>query len=230
MKIAVINMTIKGENVSQTQVFLPGILKGLADRGSEVHLITDSGFGDGFRRQFEGSAVIVHPDLWNEKDFIEETAPVLTAWLNAEKPDIYLIAASNDVGWSVLPQLEPQIAALTIGDTDAEFFYIPVRHYRMFLTRLIGTTPEVCVGYVLNCVIEKEKVEWISYDAQESGDGLTDEQNMHKIVEHFEECFTKARSEAKMTPRLNYPDYPLLPAARSFSPLWLRKLKAKITG
>ena len=28
----------------------------------------------------------------------------------------------------------------------------------------VGATPETCVGFVINCVIDKERVEWISYE------------------------------------------------------------------
>ena len=176
MKIAVIDTTIGGELIGGAQTFLPKLLKGLIDKGNEVHLITKGAPNEKVFRQIEESKAILHTDLWDADGFVEETAPVLAKWLNELTPDVYLISVSADIGWVVLPLLNPGIATLTIGHTDSETFYLPARHYRSFLTRVVGVSPEVCISYVLSCVIEKEKVEWIPYgvrinDEQPQGDG-----------------------------------------------------------
>lgn len=179
MKIAVIDTTIGGELIGGAQTFLPKLLKGLIAKGSEVHLITKDAPNEKVSKEIEELNVILHTNLWNAEGFVEETAPVLAKWVNELNPDIYLISVSADIGWVVLPLLNPQIATLTIGHTDSETFYLPARHYRSFLTRTIGVSPEVCISYVLNCVIEKEKVEWIPYGVKtseieptESGDNV----------------------------------------------------------
>jgi glycosyltransferase involved in cell wall biosynthesis len=166
MKIAVIDTTIDGELIGGAQTFLPKLLKGLIDKGSEVHLITKGAPNEKVSRQIEESKAILHTSLWNAEDFVEETAPVLAKWINELNPDVYLISVSADIGWVVLPFLNPNIATLTIGHTDSETFYLPARHYRSFLTRAVGVSPEVCISYVLSCVIEKEKVEWIPYGVE----------------------------------------------------------------
>lgn len=163
MKIAVIDTTLGGEIIGGAQTFLPKLLKGLIAKGSEVHLITKGAPNEKVSGEIEESKAILHTDLWNAEGFVEETAPVLARWLNELNPDVYLISVSADIGWVVLPFLNPQIATLTIGHTDSETFYLPARHYRSFLTRSVGVSPEVCISYVLSCVIEKEKVEWIPY-------------------------------------------------------------------
>ncbi len=166
MKIAVIDTTIDGELIGGAQTFLTKLLKGLIANGSEVHLITKGKPNEKVRQEIEESKAILHTDLWDASGFVEETAPVLAKWLNDLNPDIYLISASGDIGWVVLPLLDPRIATLTIGHTDSETFYLPARHYRSFLTRTIGVSAEVCVSYVLSCVIDKERVEWIPYGVQ----------------------------------------------------------------
>lgn len=166
MKIAVIDTTIDGELIGGAQTFLPKLLKGLIGKGHEVHLIVKGTPNEKVSRQIEESKAILHTNLWNADGFVEETAPVLAKWLNELNPDIYLISVSADIGWVVLPLLNPNIATLTIGHTDSETFYLPARHYRSFLTRAVGVSPEVCISYVLSCVIEKEKVEWIPYGVQ----------------------------------------------------------------
>ena len=153
---------------------------------------------------------------------VEEAAAELVIRLNALKPDVYLIWASEDVGWAVLPFLNPAIAALAVGHADSETYYVPVRHYRSFLTRVVGTTPEVCVGLVLSCVIDKERVEWISYD--ETGD----DESVQKAVETYLGCFEKAIADAHAAPRQAIVDFPPLNTRPTESTSWLGKVKAKI--
>lgn len=231
MKIAVIDTTIDGTALGAAHLFLPEFLKGLIAKGGEVHLITKGTPNEKILRQIEESKAIQHTNLWNPDGFVEETAPVLAKWLNELNPDVYLISVSNDIGWVVLPLLNSRIAALTIGHEDSEYFYLPARHYRSFLTRVIGTSPEVCVGYVLSSVIEKEKIEWIS-DEEESNEGepaaAGDEARFWKMIDHYENCFQKAIEDAENSPRETYTDYPLMETVRSRLPMWLRRLKAKV--
>ncbi len=229
MKIAVIDTTIDSEpGGGGAPLFLPKLLRGLTARGNEVHFITKGTPTENIRREIEESNAILHTALWEANGFVEETAPVLAGWLNDLKPDIYLISASQDIGWVVLPLLSPNIATLSIGHADSENVYLPVRHYRLFLNRVIGATPEVCVGYVLSCVIEKEKVEWIS-DGEPTGNEelFESDENVLKMIENYETCFESAIADAKKTPRQTFADYPLMETCRSHFPLWLRKLKAK---
>src|SRR6188768_1551852 len=108
MKIAVIDTTIDGELIGGAHTFLPKLLKGLIERGNEVHLITKGAPNEKVRLQIEESNAILHTDLWQSDGFVEDTAPVLAKWLNALNPDVYLISASGDIGWVVLPLLNPQ--------------------------------------------------------------------------------------------------------------------------
>ena len=180
MKIAVIDTIIDGE----ADGFLPKLLKGLSAKGNEVHLITKDAPNERVCREIEGSKTILHSNLWQADGFVEETAPVLAKWLNELAPDIYLISNSADIGWVVLPFLKSNIATLTIGHTDSETFYLPARHYRPFLTRAIGVSAEVCVSYVLSCVIDKERVEWIPYGVQTSDaePASNDSENVLKLI------------------------------------------------
>ena len=229
MKIAVIDTTIDDAPLGEAHLFLPGFLKGLIAKGNEVHLVTKRAPNEKVLGQIQSSEAILHTNLWNAEDFVEETAPVLANWLNELKPDVYLISVSGDIGWVVLPLLNPQIATLTIGHEDSEYFYLPARHYRSFLTRVIGTSPEVCVGYVLSSVIEKEKIEWISDDEEaDDGEPVDSEARFAKMIDHYENCFQKAIDDAANSPRQTFADYPLMETVRSRLPIWLRRLKAKM--
>lgn len=166
MKIAVIDTTIDGETIGGAQTFLPKLLAGLRERGNEVHLITKGIPNKKVRAKIEESKATLHCEIWNPNDFVETAAPVLAEWLNKLAPDIYLISVSADIGWAVLPMLDPQIATLTIGHTDSKTFYLPVAHYKNFLTGTIGVSPEICSNYVKTCVIDEENVEWIPYGTE----------------------------------------------------------------
>jgi hypothetical protein len=220
MKIAVIDTISDGAQGGAARAFLPLLLEGLGAKGHDVHLITE-GAGNG-EDGIEASPVTRHANLWNENGLVEETAPVLAGFLNELNPDVYLIWASEDIGWVALPLLDPQIATLGVGHADSEAFYSPARHYRAFLNRAVGVSPEISVGFVLSSVIEKEKVEWISYDEVPAGG------DVQKIIETFEDCFEKAIADALSAPREIYADYPLMETARSRLPMWLRRLKAKV--
>jgi hypothetical protein len=220
MKIAVIDTGFDDAPAGEARAFLSKLLSGLTVRDNEVHLFrTDAPTGlspTGQKAEFFCEHSI------REALAGEEAAPVLAKKLNEMNPDAYFIWASEDLGWTVLPLLDPEIATLAIGHADSETFYVPARHYRSFLTRVIGTTPETCVGFVLSCVIEKEKVEWIDYNEQKNG------KDFGEIVENFENCFEKAIADAHAAPREAVPDFPPLKPSRPKSISWFGKLKAKI--
>ena len=205
MKIAVIDAFINGELSGAAQIRLPEILAAFAAKGNDVYLITNAAPDEKTRRQWEESGVILQTNLWNAEDSAEKNAPVLASRLNDLKPDVYLMATSDETAWAALPRLDSSIAVLVIGYEDSEDFYLPVRHYRPFLTRVVGLSAEVCVGYVLSCVIEKEKVEWIS----------NDDEDIAQLIDAYEKCFEKAIADAKNAPRETSADYPLLEIRRS---------------
>jgi len=143
--------------------------------------------------------------------------------LNEFGADVYLIWTSEEKGWSALPLIDPKTATIAVAHADSEEFYAPVRHYRSFLTRVVGTTPETCVGLVLSCVIDKERVEWIAYDEAETAAG----ENLHKTIENHRHCFEKALADALAAPRSPRADFTPLKTAAAPSPSWFDKLKAK---
>lgn len=202
MKIAVIDTNSDQTVNAEARGFLPKLLKGLTGLGNEVHLLTEDA----------------------------PTENISAPGLNERNPDICLIWTADDAGWAVLPRLNPTIAALAVGHADAEIFYVPTRHYRQFLTRVIGTTPEVCVGFVLSCVIDKERVEWISYGELEGSGAETAEEEMQKVVETYQRCFEKAIADARAVPRETIADFPPLRSRSrpAESASWFSKLKAKI--
>jgi glycosyltransferase involved in cell wall biosynthesis len=76
------------------------------------------------------------------------------------------VSVSPDIGWVALPQLNPEIATLTIGHGDFDTFYAPVRHYSRFLTQAIGVSEEICRKYRDECGMPAERVTWIPYGVE----------------------------------------------------------------
>lgn len=163
MKIVAIDTTIDEDLIGGAHTFLVQLLTGVTSKGNEVHLITKGMPNSKVLRQIKESGAALHTDLWDQSMFVEETAPVLAKWLNDLHPDLFLISASGDIGWVVLPLLNPETATLTIGHTDSGTFYLPARHYRNFVTRAVGVSPEVCQAYQSSCGIDSERTEWIPY-------------------------------------------------------------------
>jgi hypothetical protein len=229
MKIAVINKNSGSALSGEARHFLPKLLTGLLEKDNEIHLIADAlPEEETFRARSEADENL-HINLWNAGALARETGvPLLVRQLGEFKPDVYLIWDSEETGWAVLPLLPPEIATLAVGHADSEIYYAPVRHYRSFLTRLIGVTPEVSVGFVLNCVVDKERVEWISYGELEGSTAETAEEELQKVIETYLRCFEKAIADAHAAPRAAATDFPPLNASRSESPSWFSKLKAKI--
>ncbi|HEY8558976.1 MAG TPA: hypothetical protein VIL74_01135 [Pyrinomonadaceae bacterium] len=211
MKIAVINTGSNDALPPEARLFLPKLLAGLAELGNEIHL-------------FERGA----PAAGNDPPFslhrLTTGDAAAAQQINGLNADVCLIWDAEETGWNLLPRLAPATATLAVGHADSEIYYAPVRHYRPFLTRVIGTTPETCVGFVISCVLDKERVEWISYD-----EGETDEvKNKSELIATYLACFEKAAADAHAAPRESLPDFPPLRTTRPSSQSWLGKLKARI--
>ena len=225
MKIAVIDTGLNDALSGEARAFLPKLLKGLTEKGDEVRLITNGAADEKAARELEDANAILHANLLSADGAVEENTQGLARFLNELKPDVYLIWASARIGWLVLPILDPNIATLAVGHADSEIFYAPARHYRSLLTRVVGATPETSVGFVISCVLDKERVEWISYDEAEAS-----AENLTKTIETYRLCFEKAVSDAQSAPREPFRDFPPMKTSRPAWQSWFGKLKAKLTG
>ena len=168
MKVACIDTVINREAVGGAQLFLPGLLGGLINRGHEVHFVTNGEPNPKVSGKVEATGVELHKELWDETSLVEDAAPVLAEWVNELSPDVFLISTSADIGWVVLPLLDAGIATLTIGHNDSSTYYEPARHYRDFLTTAIGVSDEICANYQSESGIDKRQVEWIPYGVKTS--------------------------------------------------------------
>ncbi|PYT00002.1 MAG: hypothetical protein DMF63_08505 [Acidobacteria bacterium] len=168
MKILCVDTTMDGHIVGGAHTFLVQLMAGLTDAGREVHFLSK---GDPVAKSaagIENSGSVIHRDVWTGDVLVDDATPDVAKWVNDLRPDVYVVSVSSDIGWTIMPYLDPRIATLTIGHNDQETFYAPVRHYRKFLTRAIGVSDEICRKYVDECGMPADGVEWIPYGVETS--------------------------------------------------------------
>ena len=168
MRIVIVDTTLQGPLIGGAQTFLPFLIKGLYAKGHEVHLVANDKPDKRIEKQITESGAIMHSRLWKRNTLVEDAAPIFANWVNNLYPDIYLISVSADIGWVVLPYLDPAIATFTIGHSNKDAFYYPSRHYKNFLTETIGVSHEICRKYNFIAGIDKSKIHWIPYGIKPS--------------------------------------------------------------
>lgn len=168
MKIVLLDTTLDGNLIGGAHTFLVKILHSLSSSGHETHFVSKGEPSAKTAKGIDKSGAKMHLDLWGRNLLVDDATPILATWVNEQNPDVYVVSASPDIGWTVLPHLDPQIATLTIGHNDSETFYMPARHYSKFLTRAIGVSDEICRQYVSECGMPEERVEWIPYGVETS--------------------------------------------------------------
>lgn len=182
MRIVLVDTTLSGDLFGGAQTFLIKLLTGLGS-ANEVHLLSGGIPGPRVRSAMEGRKATTHSDLWNPAALVDDVTPSVAAWLNHLRPDVFVVSVSPDIGWTVLPLLDPRIATLTIGHNDENTFYAPVKHYHSFLTRAIGVSEEICRKYVEECGMQVERVDWIPYGVETRDDEpVTSESGPVKLV------------------------------------------------
>ncbi len=166
MKIIIVDTTLAGPLIGGAQTFLPELLRGLTKKGHQVLVVSNGEPDKRVKKQLEDSGAKIEPAAWKKNALAQDAAPVFAKWVNAIRPDLYIVSVSPDIGWLTLPMLDPSITTLTIGHTDAPTFYLPAKHYAKFLTGAIGVSKQVSREYVKKAGLLDEQVEWIPYGVE----------------------------------------------------------------
>jgi glycosyltransferase involved in cell wall biosynthesis len=170
LKIVIVDTTIHSELIGGAQTFLPLLIKGLHNKGNEVHLIAQGNPNIKVEKQIHESGAIVHTSIWSKNDLPENSAKFFSKWVNELKPDVYVISVSWEVGWLSLPYLSTSIATFAIAHSNNNGFYLPAGHYKNFLTGVAGVSHEICNKYETVSCIDKARINWIPYGIRSSGD------------------------------------------------------------
>src|SRR5438128_39237 len=99
MHLVVIDTTLTTPPTGGAHTFLVDLSDELVSRGWKVSVVTQAGADNSISSALENCGAEVVMNLWSARHLPEEKAPRLAAWVNARKPDAYVVSASPDVGW-----------------------------------------------------------------------------------------------------------------------------------
>jgi glycosyltransferase involved in cell wall biosynthesis len=182
MRIAAIDTTLGSELIGGAQTFLAKLASGLSSKSHEVHLISKGEPSEKIGAQIRESGADLHAGIWNTSGLVDDEALVLAEWINALSPDIFLVSVSPDIGWAVLPLLDPGIATINIAHSNSNGFYCPLKHYSAFMTRSIGVSEEICAKFHGYCHVDRENIEWIPYGVIPSDDETSENMPLLSLI------------------------------------------------
>jgi len=168
MKILFVDTTNDDIRVGGGHMYLPGLMGGLVRAGHDVHLAVKAQPNKIVRNQIYESGAIVSERPWKIAGLVEDTSGLFAEWVNRLSPDVYLISGSYDIGWTALPYIVPNIATMMIAHNDSNTFYLPVKHYSEFLTRVVGVSEAICRNFIIESEMNDDSVEWIPYGVETS--------------------------------------------------------------
>ena len=129
MHVAIVDTTLTTPPTGGGQTFLVDLARSLKDRGYRISVVTQPGPEKRIIDALRQVGVELQLNLWSSYHLPEEKASRLSAWVNANLVQVYIVSISPDVGWVALPLLHPSIATLSIAHNDVSAFYAPLQHY-----------------------------------------------------------------------------------------------------
>lgn len=163
MKIVIVETVMDGSIIGGGSLYLPGLINGLVKKNHEVHLVLKDAPNSKIANSINESGAIIHIKPWGKRGLVTDLAPILAKWINQLRPDIYFISGSYDIGWLVLPLLDPQIATFATAHSNTDNFYFPVKHYKDFISIAIGVSDEICNRFKEVSGFPGERITWIPY-------------------------------------------------------------------
>jgi len=82
MRIGIIDTEISGSLIGGAQIFLAGLLKGIADRGHETHFVSKGIPTEKSSEKIKRSNAVLHVDLWNGLGLVDNATPKFAKWAN----------------------------------------------------------------------------------------------------------------------------------------------------
>lgn len=163
MHVVLIDTTLTTPPTGGAHTFLVDLTESLIKRGWQVSVVTQPGAELAIASALKDRGAEVVIDLWQARHLPEEKAARLADWVNARRPDIYLVSASPDAGWLALPLLDSAIATFSIAHNDVGAFYEPLKHYRPFIDCAIAVSETTHQKLIKNCSVPLERARRIAY-------------------------------------------------------------------
>lgn len=145
------------------QTFLAKLAAGLNKIGWSVTILSEVKPPSDFLTLIKSEKINLVSDLWRTPFLMESLRKPLSEWLNQQAPCSFVISASSGAAWVPLPLLKSSVKTVAISHSDAETFYLPIRHYSQFLDAAIGVSQEICRRFVSECKVPFDRVHYVPY-------------------------------------------------------------------
>jgi glycosyltransferase involved in cell wall biosynthesis len=163
MNVVFVDTTITTPPTGGAQTFLVNLCASLVEKDHRVSVVTEPGKDATIATTLQRAGTDVLMNVWSRRHLPEERANCLAAWVNRERPDVYIISISPDAGWLALPLLEPSIATLSIAHADVSAFYEPLKHYAPFIDCTVGVSEAIQRRIIGQCSIPPARVHHVPY-------------------------------------------------------------------
>jgi glycosyltransferase involved in cell wall biosynthesis len=163
MHAVIIDTTLTTPPTGGGQTFLIELCDALVRLGFHMSVVTQPGPERAIFESLKRVGVTVLDEIWRRSDLPEERANKLAAWVNSNRPDVYVVSISPDVGWLALPFLEPSIPTISIAHNDVGAFYAPVMHYAPLIDCAVGVSHETARRLREETSMPAERVRHIPY-------------------------------------------------------------------
>lgn len=163
MRVALVDTTFATAPTGGSHTFLVDLCRGLHARGWTPTIIGVPGPEMGIRRLLDEVGADVRVHLWRPEQLPEDRAAALSRWIEASRPDAYVISNSTDVGWLALPHLQRSLPTVSIAHNDVEAYYAPLRHYRNYIDCAVGVSLETHRKIMNSAGVPSGRAEYIPY-------------------------------------------------------------------
>jgi glycosyltransferase involved in cell wall biosynthesis len=166
MHVVIVDTTLTTPPTGGGQTFLVDLARSLKDRGYRISVVTQPGPEKRILDALRQFGVELHLNLWSSYHLPEEKASRLSAWVNANSVQVYIVSISPDAGWVALPLLDPSIATLSIAHNDVSAFYAPLQHYGPFVDCAVGVSESLRQKIIDLCDIPAKRARYIPYGVE----------------------------------------------------------------
>ena len=166
MHACIVDTTLTTPPTGGAQTFLVELCQALVRMGWRMSVVTQPGPDGAIVASLKDVGAEVLDDIWRRAQLPEERGKALAAWVNSEKPDVYVISISPDTGWLALPSLDASIPTVSIAHNDVGAFYAPVTHYAPLIDCAVGVSHETVRRLREETGMPAERVRHIPYGIQ----------------------------------------------------------------